>query len=302
MFVINQPKKETELWTNQVIVDIEWGFLNNRLKSEIWADDEELTVPPGFGALDVSCWLVDLLRLWFFFLPPAALTERSSTPLALKKATRKGCLDWGPFLPTRPADFMLRLRPVKSIQVNEEKGTKAGCFIRFTTAFKCNFDTVSCSSVDLRSYLGGEKQKSTEIIHQIWSVFGVTLWPSPSSKSLTLIWRIMRRANLPSTVSTQSCRPRFSCGFITQWLLVAVISNTSQPLFDAWIFLEPRRKVSASLKVQRIKATQKQWQIIHDRDLSKNNKNKKSNKSREWTHRHVTAAWQIFQNLQARLC
>lgn len=94
------------------------------------------------------------------------------------------------------------------------------------------------------------------------AVFGVTLWPSRSSKSLTLIWRIMKRANLPSTVSTQSCRPRFSCGFITQWLLVAVISNTSQPLFDAWIFLEPRRKVSASLRVQRRKATQKQWPII----------------------------------------
>lgn len=109
-------------------------------------------------------------------------------------------------------------------------------------------------------------------------VFGVTLWPSRSSKSLPSIWRIMKHANLPSTVSTQSCRPRFSCGFITQWLLVAVMSNTSQPEFDAWIFLEPRRKVSASLKEnkknKRIKATQKQWQIIMIMICSKNNKNK----------------------------
>lgn len=70
-------------------------------------------MPPDFGALDDSCWLVDLLRLWLFFFPPAALTERSNTPLALKKATRNGCLDWGPFLPMIPADLMLILRPME---------------------------------------------------------------------------------------------------------------------------------------------------------------------------------------------
>lgn len=41
-------------------------------------------------------------------------------------------------------------------------------FYQFTAAFKWNFDTVSCSSAELWSFLGGEKQKSTEIIHQIW--------------------------------------------------------------------------------------------------------------------------------------
>jgi len=61
--------------------------------------------------------------------------------------------------------------------------------------------------------------------------------------------------HLPSIVSTQSCRPRFCCGFITQWLLVAVMSNTSQPPSDAWTFLESSKNVSASLKVREKRKT-----------------------------------------------
>lgn len=88
-----------------------WDKINYITYYDIGTD---IQIPPGFSALEDSCWLEDLLRLWFFFLPPAALTERSNTPLALKKATRKGCLDWGPFLPTIPADLMLILRPLKT--------------------------------------------------------------------------------------------------------------------------------------------------------------------------------------------
>lgn len=127
------------------------------LSSRWWT----LTVPPGFGALDVSCWLVDLLRLWFFFLLPAALTERSNTPLALKKATRKGCLDWGPLLPTRPADFMLKLRPEKT-HPSIRKRNKNWMFYQIITAFKCNSEPVNCSLVDLGSFLVREQQKTTE--------------------------------------------------------------------------------------------------------------------------------------------
>lgn len=39
--------------------------------------------------------------------------------------------------------------------------------------------------------------------------------------------------NLPSAISAQSCKPRLFCGSITQWLLVTVISNTSQPISGA---------------------------------------------------------------------
>lgn len=99
--------------------------------------------PAVFGALDDSCWLVDLLRLLLFFLPPAALTERSNTPLALKKATRKGCLDWGPFLPMIPADFMLILRPWgKKQKVNKTFKIKElnWIFDHFITAFNCELE------------------------------------------------------------------------------------------------------------------------------------------------------------------
>lgn len=63
--------------------------------------------------------------------------------------------------------------------------------------------------------------------------------------------QIVIKLHLPSTVSTQSCSPKFCCGFITQWLLVAVMSNTSQPPSDAWTFLESSKNVSASLKVRK---------------------------------------------------
>lgn len=60
----------------------------------------------------------------------------------------------------------------------------------------------------------------------------------------------MINLHLPSIVSTQSCRPKFCCGFITQWLLVAVMSNTSHPPSDAFTVLELSKNVSASLKVR----------------------------------------------------
>lgn len=67
-------------------------------------------LPPTLDILEESWWEPDLLRFWFFRLL-AALTDRRSTSLALKKATMNGCFDWGPCLPTRPADFTLMLCP-----------------------------------------------------------------------------------------------------------------------------------------------------------------------------------------------
>lgn len=68
-------------------------------------------LPPFLGACEDFCCDRALFRLLFFFLPPVALTERSKTSLALKNATRNGCLDCGPLLPMMPADFMLILLP-----------------------------------------------------------------------------------------------------------------------------------------------------------------------------------------------
>lgn len=67
-------------------------------------------LPPTLDILEESWWEPDLLRFWFFLLL-AALTDRRSTSLALKKATMNGCFDWGPCRPTRPADFTLMLWP-----------------------------------------------------------------------------------------------------------------------------------------------------------------------------------------------
>lgn len=56
---------------------------------------------------------------------------------------------------------------------------------------------------------------------------------------------------LPFAVSRASCRPRFLLGFSTQWLLVAVMSNTNHPSSAAQITLESSRKRSDSLKGNR---------------------------------------------------
>lgn len=70
-----------------------------------------MCLPPLLRAGEDFCCVLLLFLLWLFLLLPVALTERSRTSLALKKATRNGCLDWGPVLPMMPADFMLMLLP-----------------------------------------------------------------------------------------------------------------------------------------------------------------------------------------------
>lgn len=55
----------------------------------------------------------------------------------------------------------------------------------------------------------------------------------------------------PSKVSTESCRPRLCRGLTTQWLLVAVMSNTSQPSSDAQRVRLSSRNRSDSLRERR---------------------------------------------------
>lgn len=69
------------------------------------------------------------------------------------------------------------------------------------------------------------------------------LWlPTCWENTVTLQW------HSPFVLSRASCRPRFLPGFRTQWLLVAVISNTSQPSSAAQITRESSRKRSDSLE------------------------------------------------------
>lgn len=57
---------------------------------------------------------------------------------------------------------------------------------------------------------------------------------------------------LPLLVFTLICRPRLWCGFITQRLLVAVMSNSSQPSSIAHNWRDSNRKRSASLHRKQI--------------------------------------------------
>lgn len=85
--------------------------------SECFQISKNYTVPPLLRAGEDFGCVLPLFLLWLFLLLPVALTERSRTSLALKKATRNGCLDWGPFLPMMPADFMLMLLPENQTDV-----------------------------------------------------------------------------------------------------------------------------------------------------------------------------------------
>lgn len=61
----------------------------------------------------------------------------------------------------------------------------------------------------------------------------------------------------PSRVSTESCRPRLCRGLTTQWLLVAVMSNTNQPSSEAQMVRLSSKKRSDSLE-RRDRETQAQ--------------------------------------------
>lgn len=56
------------------------------------------------------------------------------------------------------------------------------------------------------------------------------------------------RCPSPVMVSKASCSPRFLPGFRTQWLLVAVTSNTSQPSSAAQMTRESSRNRSDTLR------------------------------------------------------
>lgn len=52
-----------------------------------------------------------LERFWLRCLPPVERVLRRWTSVALKKATMKGCLVWGPCRPIRPASLGFTLCP-----------------------------------------------------------------------------------------------------------------------------------------------------------------------------------------------
>lgn len=67
----------------------------------------------------------------------------------------------------------------------------------------------------------------------------------------------------PFVLSRASCRPRFLPGFRTQWLLVAVTSNTNQPSSAAQITRESSRNKSDSLegKQRTIQSSHLKWEM-----------------------------------------
>lgn len=68
-------------------------------------------VPATLATRRASWFLGVLERFWLRCLLPAERVLRRWTSVALKKATMKGCLFWGPCRPIRPASLGLMLCP-----------------------------------------------------------------------------------------------------------------------------------------------------------------------------------------------
>lgn len=68
-------------------------------------------IPATLATRRASWFLGVLERFWLRCLPPVERVLRRWTSVALKKATMKGCLFWGPCRPIRPANLGLMLCP-----------------------------------------------------------------------------------------------------------------------------------------------------------------------------------------------
>lgn len=94
--------------------------------------------PPGVPATLATrraSWFLDVLeRFWLRCLLPVERVLRRWTSVALKKATMKGCLFWGPCRPIRPANLGLMLCPrpkaARGIEERLEERPLAGGCIR----------------------------------------------------------------------------------------------------------------------------------------------------------------------------
>lgn len=83
-------------------------------------------LPATLAILRASWFFGVLERFWLRCLPPVDRMLRRWTSVALKKATMKGCLFWGPCRPIRPANLGLMLCPAEDRSLHRGVGTGKG--------------------------------------------------------------------------------------------------------------------------------------------------------------------------------
>lgn len=76
-------------------------------------------LPATLAILSASWFFGVLERFWLRCLPPVDRMLRRWTSVALKKATMKGCLFWGPCRPIRPANLGLMLWPAGEVFITQ---------------------------------------------------------------------------------------------------------------------------------------------------------------------------------------
>lgn len=113
---------------------------------EIWRGQTPVAASTAFSASCTVFW--DLERLdWRPLWPGAERMLRKRTSLALKKATMKGCLSWGPLPVNSPASWGLLLWPTGGDR--DQQGERDLWEFKPTT--ECNthlsfYLTINCSS------------------------------------------------------------------------------------------------------------------------------------------------------------
>jgi hypothetical protein len=81
-------------------------------------------VPATLAILSASWFFGVLERFWLRCLLPVDRVLRRWTSVALKKATMKGCLFWGPCRPIRPASLGLMLCPRQEVANAQRVGRR----------------------------------------------------------------------------------------------------------------------------------------------------------------------------------
>lgn len=86
--------------------------------NEIWKVEAPVAASTALSASWTVLWGLERLD-WRPLCPWAERTLRKRTSLALKKATMKGCLSWGPLPVTSPASWGFLLWPAEGDRVNK---------------------------------------------------------------------------------------------------------------------------------------------------------------------------------------
>ena len=215
--------------------------MSNVYSDDIWKGQTPVAASTAFSASCTVLWgleRLDCRPLW----PWAERMLRKRTSLALKKATMKGCLSWGPLPVSSPTSWVLLLWPTGG-DTDQEGEQDLGE----------SHSTINCLILiwpqQPHSWLELCEHPLQRFTQYVMIVFGtLNHYATQKLQSFNCCCSFMYGSDWPWLSSKTRCNPRFCSGFTTQRLLVAVRSKTSQPSSAAQISRWSSRSSSTSLR------------------------------------------------------